>query len=75
MTRTRISSEAIASVGYDAPARILEIEFSSGEIYRYFDVVQGEVDGLFRADSRGAYLNETHQAPSPVRTRRGLRHE
>ena len=58
MRRTQISSEAIASVGYDAPARILEVEFISGEVYRYFDVAQGEVDGLFRADSRGAYLNE-----------------
>jgi hypothetical protein len=56
--RTRISSEAIASVGYDVPARILEVEFISGEVYRYFDVAQGEVDGLFRADSRGAYLND-----------------
>lgn len=58
MRRTQISSEAIASVGYDAPARILEVEFISGEVYRYFDVAQGEVDGLFGADSRGAYLND-----------------
>ena len=58
MRRTRISSEAIASVGYDAPTRILEVEFVSGEVYRYFDVAQGEVYGLFRADSRGAFLNE-----------------
>lgn len=58
MRRTQISSEAIASVGYDAPARILEVEFISGEVYRYFDVAQGEVDGLFRADSRGVYVND-----------------
>ena len=58
LRRRPISSEAIASVGYDAPARTLEVEFTSGEVYRYFDVAQGEVDGLFRADSRGAYLNE-----------------
>jgi len=56
MERERVESEAIASVGYDARSHVLEIEFTSGEIYRYFDVPRVLHAGLMAATSRGEYF-------------------
>ena len=36
---------------------LLEVEFRSGEIYRYFDVPQRTYHQLLQAESKGAYLN------------------
>lgn len=58
MKRRPVTSSAIASVGYDDEARVLEVEFTSAEVYRYFDVDPDEVDELMSAESRGAFLNE-----------------
>ncbi|MGH8776245.1 MAG: KTSC domain-containing protein [Jiangellaceae bacterium] len=58
MKRKPISSQAIASVGYDATTQILEVEFTSGDVYHYFDVSPFEKEALLRADSSGAYLNQ-----------------
>jgi hypothetical protein len=58
MRRTPVSSSVIASIGYDADARVLEIEFHSGEVYRYLGVPEFDVAGLRRADSMGRFLNE-----------------
>ncbi len=58
MKRQRISSTAIASVGYDVATSTLEVEFTSGEIYRYLSVPSAEVLRFFNAESPGAYLNE-----------------
>lgn len=35
MERREIESEPIRSIGYDARAEILEIEFRTGRVYRY----------------------------------------
>jgi KTSC domain len=59
MRRQDISSTAIASVGYDTATRSLEVEFTSGEVYRYLHVPPPEVLRFLNADSPGAYLNET----------------
>lgn len=58
MRRQPIESEALQSVGYDAARRVLEVEFTSGEVYRYFDVPEREHAALVRADSSGAYFVE-----------------
>ena len=58
MERIALDSEALASVGYDAGRRVLEIEFTSGRIYQYFDVPRHEVERLLRATSQGAYFSE-----------------
>ena len=58
MNRQHISSTAIASVGYDVATSTLEVEFTSGEIYRYLSVPSAEVLRFFNAESPGAYLNE-----------------
>lgn len=53
-----LDSEALASVGYDAGHRVLEVEFTSGRVYQYFDVPPHEVERLLHAGSRGHYFSE-----------------
>ncbi len=55
--RVSIESSVLASVLYRTQQRILEVEFRSGEFYRYFDVPQKTCDALLNAESKGAYFN------------------
>lgn len=57
MRRTRVSSSVIASTGYSARTRSLEIEFVSGRIYQYLDVDRGTYAALLAAPSKGTYFN------------------
>ena len=58
MRRVWIDSSSIASIGYEAATRELEIEFrESGDVYRYFDVPAEEHAAILAADSRGTYFN------------------
>lgn len=57
MFRSPVESTAVASLGYDAGAWTLEVEFTSGSVYRYFDVPEAEYRKLLAAESIGAYLN------------------
>ncbi len=56
MKRTEVESSMIHSVGYDPDARVLEIEFNSGQAYQYFDVPSEEYEGLMQAESHGRYF-------------------
>ncbi|GAB1596010.1 KTSC domain-containing protein [Lysobacter claricitrinus] len=58
MRRIPVDSEALNSVGYDPTRRVLEIEFTGGGVYRYFDVPEREAVGLVESDSRGQYFSE-----------------
>ena len=58
MNRTPVSSSNIISVGYDQQSNILEVEFSSGEVYQYFDVPEHLYNGLMGAPSRGKFLDD-----------------
>lgn len=33
-----VTSSSISSIGYDEQTSIMEVEFTSGDVYRYFDV-------------------------------------
>lgn len=57
MQRLPVESSAVASVGYDAVRRTLEIEYAGGAVYRYRGVPQRTYALLLRADSIGAYVN------------------
>ncbi len=57
MHRTKVTSKALRSVGYDPDARTLEIEFDSGNIYRYFDVPEPFHIGLMTAASHGEFFS------------------
>lgn len=56
MDREPVESEALRSVGYDPDARILEIEFANGEVYRYHDVPIDLHLELMQASSHGEYF-------------------
>jgi hypothetical protein len=59
MRRIWVDSSSIASIGYEAATRELEIEFrESGDVYRYLDVPEEEYAAFLAADSRGTYLNQ-----------------
>lgn len=58
MKRAPVESEIIASVGYDAQSRTLEVELVHRAIYQYRDV-PGEVHvALLAADSKGRFFND-----------------
>jgi hypothetical protein len=55
--RVVVDSTSVTSIGYAVETRILEVEFRSGAVYRYFDV-PSEVFGAFlMAESKGVYFN------------------
>lgn len=58
MDRIALDSEVLASVGYDPARRVLEVEFTSGRVYQYFEVPRHEVERLLGAVSQGAYFSE-----------------
>lgn len=58
MHRHRVESEALRGIGYDRDARILEIEFVSGSVYRYADVPEDLFVALMAAPSHGAFFAE-----------------
>ena len=53
MKRVQLASSMIASAGYDAPTRVLEIEFLSGAVYHYSDVSVELYEALLNAPSHG----------------------
>jgi hypothetical protein len=57
MRRMPVSSSAVASVGYDPRTRTLEVEFVSGDVYRYLGVPRRRYDELLAAESTGRYVN------------------
>jgi KTSC domain len=56
MKRTSVDSSMMASVGYSASRRTLEIEFRSGDVYRYFDVPEKEFHALLASASKGRFF-------------------
>ena len=56
MKRIEVDSSNLASAGYDAKKKILEIEFNHGGIYQYFDVPENVYKKLMNADSHGKYF-------------------
>lgn len=56
--RVRVSSESLASVGYDAATSTLEIEFHNGSIYRYSTVPESVFNALIHAPSKGRFFME-----------------
>ena len=57
MNRVPLISSTLSWVAYSPGPALLEVEFRSGEIYRYFDVPQRTYHQLLQAESKGAYLN------------------
>ena len=58
MQRTRVSSSNIRSIGYDPQSATLEVEFTSGDVYQYFNVPEHLYRGLMNASSKGQFLGD-----------------
>ena len=57
MKRQSVESSNLKSVGYDEFLLVLEIEFKSGAVYRYYGVPSEVHDELINAESVGKYFN------------------
>lgn len=68
MKRVALQSSSLRSLGYDPEQQILEVEFSSGALYRY-EAVPPEVEALLEADSLGRHFNQVFK-PQHYRYRR-----
>ena len=55
--RQPVASSVLASAGYDAGKRLLEIEFHAGTIYRYLEVPEEIYRRLLAADSKGHFFS------------------
>ena len=58
MYRTTVNSSNIISIGYDAPSLVLEVEFTSGDVYQYFNVPEHLYQQFLSAPSHGQFLND-----------------
>lgn len=56
MERKKVNSSNINSIGYDQIHNILEVEFSSGDIYKYLNVPQNVYILLMSSSSHGSYF-------------------
>jgi hypothetical protein len=56
MNRESVASSNIASIGYDEPSQTLEVEFTNGAIYQYYNVTQTLFLQLIQAGSKGQFL-------------------
>ena len=58
MQRTPVSSSNIRSIGYDPQLALLEVEFTSGDVYQYFDVPEHHYRQFLSSSSHGQFLND-----------------
>jgi hypothetical protein len=65
--RVPVRSSVLAAVGYDAATAELEIEFASGDVYRYYAVPARVHRELVEAESPGAYFNRAVNDKYPTR--------
>lgn len=70
MKRQDLQSSAIASVGYDDAMAVLEIEFTSGDVYEYFAVPPSVHGGLVGAESPGRFFQDRIRDRYPDRQKR-----
>jgi hypothetical protein len=57
MCVTAVESTALAVVVYDEARKLLQLEFRSRTVYRYFGVPARVQEDLLRAPSQGRYFN------------------
>lgn len=66
IARVPVNSSSLASVGYAPDDGVLEAEFRSGDIYRFFLVPAAVWNQLLAAPSKGAFFNERIKDQFPV---------
>lgn len=58
MQRRAVVSDSLSSIGYDPDTNVLEIEFRSRAVYRYFAVPKSVFEELMEDPSKGTYFVE-----------------
>jgi hypothetical protein len=58
MQRTPVNSSNIKSIGYDVATSTLEVEFTSGDIYHYFNVPSFLYQQFLHSTSHGQFLSD-----------------
>jgi hypothetical protein len=57
MIRDQIASTSVISAGYDETSQTLEVEFSGGSVYQYYNVSAALYEQFSQAGSKGQFLN------------------
>ena len=57
MIRDPVASTNLISMGYDSATETLEVEFSTGSVYQYYNVGSALYEQLMAAPSKGQFLN------------------
>ena len=65
MNKTRVESSTLAALGYDEVGEILQLEFRSRTIYRYYGVPAAAYEALLAAPSKGGCFNRTIRGRFP----------
>lgn len=65
MNVTTVESTTLAAIAYGDAGGILQLEFRSGAIYRYFGVPAAGCEGLLTAPSKGKYFNQVIRGHFP----------
>ena len=79
MNMTAVESSTLAALAYDENHEVLQLEFRSRAIYRYFGVPAPVYEALLAASSKGKYFNRAIRGIFPYsrasNIRAGLRGE
>lgn len=67
MKRQPLRSSVLTAAAYDSATAVLELEFTSGDVYRYFAVPPSVFRALIDDDSPGAYFNKHISDRYPTR--------
>jgi hypothetical protein len=70
-TRLAVESSSITSVGYNARQRILDVQFHSGAVYRYWSVPKEVHAQFLKAPSKGRYFSAQIRSKYPFQKLRG----
>jgi hypothetical protein len=65
ITRVEVRSSTIRSIGYSEELRIMEVEFSRGDVYQFFLVPAGVYREFLASDSKGTYFGESVREKYP----------
>jgi hypothetical protein len=65
MNSVMVESTTLSSLAYDEAREILQLEFRSGSIYRYYGVPSVVHEALLNAASKGSYFNRAIRGHFP----------
>lgn len=57
MDRIPVQSSNVAEVGYDPTTMTMEVAFTNGTIYQYFDIPEALFQEMLHSESIGKFLN------------------